>query len=475
MGIQLFNTLTRRLEPFEPLEANGRKIGMYCCGPTVHDFAHIGNFRTFVLCDVLRRYLRFRDYEVYHVMNVTDVEDKIIARVKEAGTSLKAYTQIYEEAFFKDLEALGCLMPHETPRATEHMASIIELIERLVAKGIAYSAADGSVYFSIGRYQQAGCCYGQLQKLDFDQMRPGERIQSDEYAKDAVADFALWKARTEADGEVFWESPWGQGRPGWHVECSAMSMHYLGNSFDLHLGGEDLKFPHHEDEIAQSEGAGLQEPGKPFVRHWVHGAHLLVEGKKMSKSLGNFYTLRDLLDKGFDGRAIRFVLLSAYYRESFNFTLDGLQGAKTALGRLDECVAKLEAWQKEFDGEAKPAKSKLIDGFVAAMDDDLNVSAAWAAVFEWVRDINRQISQNALSPETAAMEYQAWLSVDQVLGLGKDLSQEVIPDDITQMAIQRQEARAQKNWAEADRLRDELKAAGWTVEDTPEGPRPKRL
>ena len=279
----------------------------------------------------------------------------------------------------------------------------------------------------------------------------------------------LWKARTEADGEVFWESPWGQGRPGWHVECSAMSMHYLGNSLISISEGRTLNSLITRMKSRRAKARACRSRGNPCTP-LVHGAHLLVEGKKMSKSLGNFYTLRDLLDKGFDGRAIRFVLLSAYYRESFNFTLDGLQGAKTALGRLDECVAKLEAWQKEFDGEAKPAKSKLIDGFVAAMDDDLNVSAAWAAVFEWVRDINRQISQNALSPENAAMEYQAWLSVDQVLGLGKDLSKEVIPDDITQMAIQRQEARAQKNWAEADRLRDELKAAGWTVEDTSRGP-----
>src|SRR5580698_4476327 len=333
MSLKLFNTLSRSVEEFAPLDAAGRAVGMYCCGPTVHDAAHIGNFRTFVFADLVRRHLGFKGFAVRHVMNITDVEDKIIAKVKAAGVPLREYTGRIEEAFFEDLQTLGCLRPHETPRATEFISDIIALIEKLVARGFAYQAADKSVYFSIEKYRGAGCVYGQLVKLNFDEQRVGERVKSDEYAKESVADFALWKARAPEDGAVFWPSPWGEGRPGWHIECSAMAMKLLGPGFDLHVGGEDLVFPHHEDEIAQSEGAGAQEHGHPFVKYWMHGAHLLVEGKKMSKSLGNFYVLRDLTAKGFTGREIRYLLLTAHYRETWNFTLEGLQGARTSLAR----------------------------------------------------------------------------------------------------------------------------------------------
>ncbi|MGA3145810.1 MAG: cysteine--tRNA ligase, partial [Verrucomicrobiota bacterium] len=282
MGLKLFNTLSRSIQEFAPLAPP--KVGMYCCGPTVYDFAHIGNWRTFVFGDLVRRTLEFKGYAVTHVMNITDVEDKIIKHVRETKTSLREFTGKYEAAFLEDLKTLNCRLPHHTPRATEYISEIISLIEKLVQRGIAYKAADGSVYFSIEKYRGCGCTYGQLLKLNFDEMKAGERVKSDEYAKESVADFALWKARGPEDGDVFWPSPWGEGRPGWHIECSAMSTKILGPSFDLHLGGEDLIFPHHEDEIAQSEGA----TGKPFVKHWLHGAHLLVEGKKMSKSLGNF-------------------------------------------------------------------------------------------------------------------------------------------------------------------------------------------
>jgi cysteinyl-tRNA synthetase len=265
-------------------------------------------------------------------MNITDVEDKIIARVRQVGGTLRDYVSRFEKAFLEDMQMLGCLLPHHQPRATEHIPEMIQLVEALMKRGIAYKAGDGSVYFSIGKYQACGCHYGQLVKLSFDQMRSGDRVTSDEYTKDSIADFALWKARVPEDGNIFWSSPWGEGRPGWHIECSAMSMKYLGPSFDLHLGGEDLVFPHHEDEIAQSEGAGLQPAGQRFVKYWIHGAHLLVEGRKMSKSLGNFFTLRDLLAKGFTGREIRFVLLSAHYRETFNFTLQGLEAGQHRAG-----------------------------------------------------------------------------------------------------------------------------------------------
>src|SRR5437667_2471706 len=281
-------------------------------------------------------------------MNITDVEDKIIKRVRESGASLREYTGKYEAAFLEDLQTLGCLRPHQMPRATEHMGEIISLIERLIERGIAYQAADRSVYFSIEKYRGSGRQYGMLVKLNFEELRPGERVQSDEYEKESIADFALWKGRVPEDGDVFWPSPWGEGRPGWHIECSAMSMKILGPSFDIHLGGEDLMFPHHEDEIAQSEGAGLQAPGQHFVKYWLHGAHLLVEGKKMSKSLGNFFTLRDLLTKGFSGREVRYLLTTAHYRGTFNFTLENLQGSRAALQRIDECLGKL----RELAGSA---------------------------------------------------------------------------------------------------------------------------
>lgn len=472
MALNLFNTLTRRVEPFEPLDPGRRSVGMYCCGPTVHDYAHIGNFKTFVLADLVRRYLEHKGFEVNHVMNVTDVEDKIIRRVREAGTSLTEYTRRYETAFFEDHRALNCLAPRATPRATEYIGEIVALIERLLARNLAYRAADGSVYFSIDKYRGCGCRYGQLLNLNFEQLRPGERVASDEYGKEAIADFALWKARVAEDGDVFWSSPWGEGRPGWHIECSAMSMKLLGASFDLHLGGEDLIFPHHEDEIAQSEGAGLQQPGMPFVKHWMHAAFLLVEGKKMSKSLGNFFTLRDLLGKGFHGREIRYLLLSAHYRESFNFTLEGLQAARAALSRLEECGAKLRDLAA---GTAAPEPDRtLLEPFEASMDDDLNVSAAWGGIFAWVREQNRRLSEGRMLPGEAASALAAWDTVLGVFGL-QTAGESDVPEAVRTLAAARQAARKAKDFQGADRIRDELKGLGWVVEDTPKGPKIKRI
>jgi cysteinyl-tRNA synthetase len=404
-------------------------------------------------------------------MNITDVEDKIIRRVRESGSSLREYTGKYESAFLEDLQTLGCLRPHQMPRATEHIGEIISLIERLIERGIAYKAADGSVYFSIEQHRGSGHEYGQLVKLNFDELRPGERVSHDEYAKESLADFALWKARAPEDGEVYWPSPWGEGRPGWHIECSAMSMKILGPSFDIHLGGEDLIFPHHEDEIAQSEGAGLQPPGERFVKYWLHGAHLMVEGKKMSKSLGNFFTLRDLLAKGFTGREIRYLLLTAHYRETFNFTLEGLTAARTALARLDECLAKL----RTVAGNATAAAdSGLSERFSAALDDDLNVSAAWGVVFDWVRDANRLLTDNQFTAAQAAAALSAWQRIDSVYGIGEKPEAE-IPTEITALLEQREAARKARNFSQADAIRAELKAKGWAIEDTPKGPRLKRL
>jgi cysteinyl-tRNA synthetase len=471
MGLKFFNTLTRSVQEFVPLDAAGRQVGLYCCGPTVYDYGHIGNFRTFVFADLVRRYLEFRGYQVRHVMNVTDVEDKIIRRVRETGETLAQYTGRFEAEFWKDHQALNCLPPHEKPHATNFIAEIIGLIEQLMARGLAYRTADGSVWFSIEKYRTAGRQYGQLVKLDFESMRAGERVASDEYDKESLADFALWKARAPEDGAVAWSSPWGEGRPGWHIECSAMSMKLLGSSFDLHLGGEDLAFPHHEDEIAQSEGACAHPPGQRFVKYWLHAAHLLVKGRKMSKSLGNFHTLRDLLAKDFNGREIRYLLLTAHYRETFNFTLEGLEAARAALARIDECVAKLREAAKGVAADPEPA---LVARFTEVMDDDLNVSAAWGVVFDWVREANRQLAAGQLTPSQAAAALAAWERLDAVFGLGARAEAEA-PLEILALLELRQAARKAKDFKRADAIRAEMKAKGWLIEDTPAGPKLKRI
>ncbi len=471
MALKLFNTLSRSVQDFVPLDPTGKKVGMYCCGPTVYDFAHIGNWRTFVFSDLVRRYLEFKGYAVQHVMNITDVDDKIITKVRESKVPLREFTGKFEAAFFEDLKTLNCQSPHQTPRATEHIEEIISLIEKLIARGLAYKTSDGSVYFSIEKYRGCGCQYGQLVKLNFEEMRVGDRVRDDEYAKEAVADFALWKARVPDDGDIFWPSPWGEGRPGWHIECSAMSMALLGTSFDLHLGGEDLKFPHHEDEIAQSEGAGVQTDGRPFVKYWLHGAHLKVEGEKMSKRLGNFFTLRDLLGKGFTGREIRFLLLGARYRDTFNFTLEGLQGARTALLRIDECLGKL----RELAGTAKATEtSDLLARFSEALDEDLNVAGAWGAIFDWVSDLNRKFANNSMDASSAAVALATWDKIDSVFGVGAP-SEVAVPAEIIALVEARQAARKAKDFKKSDAIRDELKAKGWVIEDTPKGPRAKKL
>ena len=491
MALKLFNTLSRSVQEFMPLDPEKKKVGIYCCGPTVYDFAHIGNWRTFVFADLVRRTLEFSGYDVKHVMNITDIEDKIIKRVRENKTTLREFTGKYEMAFLDDLKALNCKEPDEKPRATDYIKDIILLIEKLIARGIAYKASDGSVYFSIEKYRGSGCNYGQLLKLNFDGMRAGERVSADEYEKESVADFALWKARTPDDGDIFWPSPFGEGRPGWHIECSAMSMKVLGESFDLHLGGEDLKFPHHEDEIAQSEGA----TGKPFVKYWLHGAHLLVEGKKMSKSFGNFFTLRDLLAKGFTGREVRYLLLTAHYRETFNFTLDGLHGAKAALARIGECLGKLNEVAR---GHQNQPDSKILASFAKALDDDLNVSAARGIIFDWVRQTNKMIASDKLNPREAAARLATWHKMNLVLGLDfqdqkrvnvTDQSSDVglppgdatlvtdvnVPDEIALLIAARSEARAAKNFKRSDAIREELRAKDWLIEDSPKGQRLKKL
>ncbi|MCX7824720.1 MAG: cysteine--tRNA ligase [Verrucomicrobiae bacterium] len=468
MALRFFNTLTRNLDEFRPLDPAGRRVTLYTCGPTVYDYAHIGNFRAFTFEDLLRRWLAYRGYEVLHVMNITDVEDKIIRKVRETGETLKQLTERYTTAFLEDCRALNVLPPHHMPRATEHIPEMLRLIGALMEKGVAYQASDKSVYFSITKFPR----YGQLKKIDSDQMRPGARVKQDEYEKESVADFALWKAWDEADGDIAWDSPWGRGRPGWHIECSAMSMKYLGESFDLHCGGEDLVFPHHEDEIAQSEAA----TGKQFVRYWLHCAYLLVNGQKMSKRFGKFFTLRDLLAKGYTGRELRYILIGEHYRRPLNFTLEGLDAARSSLARIDELLAKLQdvAGSSSPDSTAPSSVAQVTAEFESALDDDLNISAGLGALFNFIRDTNKRLAANAVLPAEAAAMLAAWRRFDTVLGLGMP-QRDAPPAEVVALAEQRQAARKAKDFQRADALRDELKSRGWVVEDTPAGPKLKKM
>ncbi|HVM60069.1 MAG TPA: cysteine--tRNA ligase [Verrucomicrobiae bacterium] len=454
--MKLFNTLTRTREEFVPLHPP--QVGLYTCGPTVYNYAHIGNLRAFMFEDLLRRHLEYHGFQVKHVMNITDVEDKIIRTVRESGKTLREVTDFYTEEFLRDLDTLSIRRPHIMPRATETISDMIKLITTLVERKHAYVADDGSVYFSIKSFRD----YGKLAHLDPEKLQSGARVSQDEYDKEHAGDFALWKAWDEDDGPVKWPSPWGDGRPGWHIECSVMSMKHLGETFDIHCGGEDLIFPHHEDEIAQSEAA----TGKPFVRYWLHNAHLLVEGKKMSKSLGNYYTLRDLLAKGWTGREIRYALLSAHYREQLNFTFDGLQAARTALQRIDEFLLKLREIAST-NPQGQPAV--LASEFEAALDDDLNISGGLGAVFEFVREKNKQ----TVSPDEAAGILDVWQRLDGVLGLGMPVKSEV-PADVQRLVEERQAARKARDFKRSDEIRDQLAKLGWVIEDTPKGPRAKR-
>ncbi|MBN1675411.1 MAG: cysteine--tRNA ligase [Kiritimatiellae bacterium] len=461
MALRVYNTLSRRVEAFVPLE--GRQVRMYTCGPTVYDFAHIGNFRSYAFEDLLRRYLRFSGYTVRQVMNLTDVDDKTIRGARESGLALNAYTETYTEAFFADLKTLNIQPAEHYPAATRHIPEMIALIERLFENGYAYRSQDGSVYFSIRKF--AG--YGRLGRPDMSGMRPGARVSQDEYEKENVADFALWKAWDAEDGDVAWASPWGKGRPGWHIECSAMSMKYLGPSLDVHAGGIDLIFPHHDDEIAQSEGA----TGKPFVKYWLHCAHLIVDGRKMSKSLGNFHTLRQILEKGYTGREVRYVLISAHYRQTLDFRFEALDAARGALERLDEFQRRLRetagsAAAGELPGWAQRAEGEFRDG----LDDDLNISRALAALFDMVHEGNRQLDSAAVAAAEAAAVLALLARFDEVLGFLSESEQEA-GADVLALVRRREQARKAKDYAAADRLRDELAAKGWTVKDTPGGPK----
>ncbi|MGC8998443.1 MAG: cysteine--tRNA ligase [Candidatus Bathyarchaeia archaeon] len=459
--IFFFNTLTRKKEKFVPLEEG--KVKIYTCGPTVYDYAHIGNFRTFVFQDLLRRWLEYRGFRVIQVMNITDVDDKTIRGARKRNIPLREYTDYYMKAFFEDIEALNLEKAEYYPRATEHIPEMVELIKRLMEKGYAYRGEDGSIYYDISKFKD----YGKLSKLKIEELKPGARVKVDEYGKEEARDFALWKAWDEEDGDVFWETEIGKGRPGWHIECSTMAMKYLGETIDIHSGGVDLIFPHHENEIAQSEAA----TGKPFARYWLHSEHLLVEGKRMAKRYGNFYTLRDLIGKGYDPKAIRYLLMSTHYRQQLNFTFEGLEGAKGAVDRLTTFVRRLlEADGVGCDEEIKRLMTDVQKRFESAMDDDLNISVALAALFDFVRDVNKLMDENKLSRREAEEVYGLMMKFDKVLGvIGEIKAEEKLPPEAEELIKRREEARKAKDWATADRIREQLRAMGIILEDTPQG------
>ncbi len=464
MALRFYNTLSRKKEEFEPLEAGN--VGLYTCGPTIYNFAHIGNFRAYVFEDLLRRYLEFSGFNVTHIMNLTDVEDKLIRTCRETGEPLKAITDRYAKAFFEDLDTLGIVRAHEYPAATDHVPEMVELIKKLRDGGHTYEDG-GSIYFRLRSFKD----YGRLSHMDLEQLRDGAsgRVDSDEYETDDARDFALWKAWDENDGEVFWETELGKGRPGWHIECSAMSVKYLGESFDVHCGGVDNIFPHHENEIAQSECAS----GKTFVKYWLHCAHLVVEGKKMSKSLGNFFTLRDLIEKGIDPLAIRWVLVATHYRQPNNFSFDALEAANQSLKRIRDFRIRLQ----EVHGSGADLESACTtceETFVNALDDDLNLSGGLAAVFDLVRDVNKLLDDDAVSQEGAQNVLGLLDKLNAVTGILAPAAVDEAPQDVLDRVMERQKARRDKDFARADALRDELAAEGWVIEDTSDGPRVKQ-
>jgi cysteinyl-tRNA synthetase len=491
MTIRLFNTLSGQMDELVP--ADGKTLRMYACGPTIYDYGHIGNFRTFLQVDVLRRFLKLTGTAVYHVMNITDVDDKIIRNATAAGIPIGEYTKRYEQAFFEDLDALRVQRPEEIPHATEHIPQMVDLVQRLAKAGAAYQTEDGSWYFRLAAFSD----YGKLSKKDLSGMEDGARVDVDEYEKDSARDFALWKAAKP--GETSWDTPIGRGRPGWHIECSAMAMQYLGESFDLHAGGEDLMFPHHENEIAQSESV----THKPFARHWMHVRFLLVDGRKMSKSVGNFYTLRDLLLKGFKASAIRLALISVPYRHQLNFTFDGLIEATSAIERLRTFHQRLTdgSFAPGKNPELQAAAQKAQTEFMAALSNDLNTAEARAPIFDLLRAGNTAMDQGQLlagdrdailavlkdfdavfdviedrdaEPTRRALEYAK--EAGRMADVAPELlaSQRLTDEAIDALVAERTAAKKKRDFARSDQIRNELAEKGIVLEDSKDGVRWKR-
>jgi cysteinyl-tRNA synthetase len=464
--LKFHNTLTNQLEEFQPL--NGKNVKMYICGPTVWNFAHIGNFRTFTFGDVLQRYLRFKGFNVTHVMNLTDIDDRIINESAKRGINIDEMTAPFITAFWEDSDALGLQRPDIAPRATEHIAEMIEIIETLLENGHAYES-DGSIYYRISAFSE----YGKLSKINFAGNITGasERVDTDKYEKEDARDFALWKLVGE-DETPGWDASFGRGRPGWHIECSAMAMKYLGETFDIHAGGIDLQFPHHENEIAQSEGA----TGKLFAKYWLHGEFLKIENEKMSKSLGNDFTFRDISSRGFSPLAIRYLLLSVPYDKQLNFTFEGLQGAETTVERLKQFRRLVNEARTESgsNSEIKALIDKSLQEFETGMDDDLNTSVALAAVHNLVREINTILATDELCEDDKSAVLDAIEKFDSVLGIFGKETTEIIDAEIEKLIEERQEARRSRNFARSDEIRSLLTEQGIILEDTKDGVRWKR-
>ena len=463
MSLRFLNTYSRKIEEFEPPDPAAREISIYTCGPTVYSRAHIGNFRAYIFEDLLQRHLELRGYKVHRVMNITDVDDKTIRGAREAKVALTKFTEQFKNAFFQDAETLRIKRANEFPAATDqhYIDRMIEMIGELIARGLAYQADDKSVYFRINKFPD----YGKLAHFDLTQLQSTGRVKHDEYDKEHIGDFALWKAWDDEDGDVKWDSPWGPGRPGWHIECSAMATALLGDQIDIHCGGVDNIFPHHEAEIAQSEGVS----GKKFVRYWLQCAHLLVDGQKMAKSLGNFYTVPDVLAKGYTGRELRYALLRVHYRVPLNFTWEGMKEARESLGRIDEWLTRLKEKSQGANIERPTSNAQHpTQKFEDALDDDLNISAALGFLFESIRETNRAMDENKLDAASANAWLNWWKRINTVLNLEPE-TELAVPAEVVQLAEQRENARREKNWKQSDELRDRISALGWDVRDTKDG------
>ncbi len=464
--LRFHNTLTNQIEEFVPLEGNN--VRMYICGPTVWNFAHIGNFRSFTFGDILRRFLKYKGYSVTHVMNLTDVDDRIINESKAAGKTIDEFVQPFIEAFWEDCDALGLERPEIAPRATHHIAEMIEIISTLLENGHAYES-DGSIYYRITAFPE----YGKLSKISFEGNKIGgsERVDTDKYDKEDARDFALWKIVDRSD-TAGWDAPFGYGRPGWHIECSAMAMKYLGETFDIHGGGIDLQFPHHENEIAQSEGA----TGKLFAKYWLHGEFLKIDNEKMAKSLGNDYTLRDIIERGFKPLAIRYLLFSVPYDKQLNFTFEGLKGAESTIERLHDFKKRLsEAHLTDGINPDLQEKAKgFLRDFETAMDDNLNTSVGLAALHNLVREVNTALANETILTEDRSEILHILNKFDSVFGIFGEIKEEMLDADIEQLIEERQEARRTRNFARSDEIRDLLAEKGIILEDTKDGVRWKR-
>ena len=470
--ILLFNTMTRSIEPLRPLD--GQTVKFYVCGPTIYNFGHIGNFRTYVAVDLLRRSLKLLGYGVQEVMQFTDVDDKTIRGSRSANLPLQQFTERFRQAFLEDSSALNLDKIEHQPNATDHIPAMVRLIQDLIGKGFAYPTDDGSVYFRIQSFPRYGC----LCHLDMAGLQHGHRIAVDEYEKEGVGDFVLWKTWVPEDGDVAWQSPWGKGRPGWHIECSALAHEFLGEEIDLHAGGVDLRFPHHENELAQSEAS----TGKTFSRHWFHVDHLLVENQKMAKAANNFFTLRDVLEKGYSGRELRYLLISsAHYRRNLNFSWKGMDDARAALNRLDEWRKRLQDFVQNGVSQAVSDSTdaadsadasvgtgaELVAAFQEAIQNDLNISDGLGSIFQEVRAVHRALNSGTLTKEVASGYLEAWKTIDQVLGLGE--ANETIPETVLALVEARREARTKKDFKASDELRKQVAALGWQIKDGPKG------